>query len=955
MKLKGLTLTSTGENRCTVPFGLHPSFFALNRKCFFFLLFVLSWGIHLHAQLALKAKPLNVFIQPRQSETLDWDTIDVLSKSELSSCGVSSTSVRLFNDSDILGAGTALHGEAALNPVLKVITYKPAAGFIGQDSLKYSLTCGAQTDTAVVLINVGDKPEVVIDDACAVKPTAMIWDIQLTSESTVPVYPLATPFVGDLDGDRYPEVVVPGAQYANTLNGGYNYATNTIIVLNNDLTLRKEFPVPWCDTYLTQSMFIADVDNDEYGEIVVATTVADNDPSDQQQLICYDEFGERKWTTTVSFMVGLSNLNWISLIGADVNGDGWMEILAANKIYDGETGTLLLTLPAGGIGKKETGRDIDYSTAMPVFADIDNDGLLEVIGGNTTYKLNITNRNGTEGNTASVLASSGGADGWTSVADIDGDGDLDVLVSAGNHVYCWDGATSTQIGNTIYPGETIVRTSRIFAGDITGDGNVDFAFTYPSGMQAYEYNAQNNTFTQLWQKKTSDTSGITTMSMFDFDQNGESELVYRDETDLRIMNKYGEDITAGSCFSATHSEYPVIVDLDLDGHADIIVSGALAKTETGTNVRILKYSSLTPEQWAPARSVWNQHGYNPVYINDDLTAVRYPLNPATRFVDASGNYLQPFNNFLQQATLLNDEGTMLSYGPKLEYDNTLNPVIEYTEFVSYSSVNARFTVINTGDADFKGPLYISAYFLNGSDLERIQTLKLGEGVEEDEGYIKKGDSKSIVFTIDFSSLNVADPRSFFQIRLNDDGGGNPVSPLCSYFGTYSKPPFYAPDYFLRHGDNTIHYYPSESGYTYVWYRENPNVADKPASYGTGDSITFTAAHTVEEFYVEVYSGQTLVELRPPVNTYLVPDSLEWTGNAAAGSQDWHNPANWNYPHDPDPEEVGIDIVRYKVPGVYTNVLIPGKLTAPRDYPDLNTGKTSYDDSNIGSVLAPYTA
>ncbi|GHV52753.1 hypothetical protein FACS1894181_16130 [Bacteroidia bacterium] len=99
-----------------------------------------------------------------------------------------------------------------------------------------------------------------------------------------------------------------------------------------------------------------------------------------------------------------------------------------------------------------------------------------VVAGNTVYRVVITNRDMTAltGNTATILAQISKPDGFTSVADINGDGRLDVIVTGRNLpasneacMYVWDVAAATQIGNTVTVSSANGIISRPFAGDIT--------------------------------------------------------------------------------------------------------------------------------------------------------------------------------------------------------------------------------------------------------------------------------------------------------------------------------------------------------------------------------------------------------------------------------------------------------------------------------------------------------
>ncbi|GHT43575.1 hypothetical protein FACS189438_1060 [Bacteroidia bacterium] len=616
-----------------------------------------------------------------------------------------------------------------------------------------------------------DKPDNIIEDVdCFTIPPATKWDMERKHVSNAYVHSLATPFVGDLDGDGRVEVVAPSGENFNT--------SANILVFDDRLQLKHTITPPSpMPNYSTTTLLIADVDNDRKGEIVVAC---------QDGLLrCYTHDGAflgnpntPKWTSSAAYpYLSPSPVSQcVSLIVADIDGDGNAEILAGNNIYAAESGNFLVALPAGGRGYAN-GHSQSY---MPVFADINNDGIQEVVAGNTVYQVVITDRATPTGNTATILAQISMPDGFTAVADIDGDGTLDVIVTGRNLpvsneacMYVWDGAAAAQIGNTVTIPSNLGRISRPFAGDITSNGRPNIAFTYTNKIEAYEYDSKTNQFNNLWSKPTTDASGATTMSMFDFNQDGEVELVYRDETQLRIIGKDGENKTAFRCYSATHTEYPVIVDLDRDGHADILVSGSETVPSPGPNqVRLYSYGSITPGQWAPARSVWNQHAYNATNINADLSVPRNP-DPLAVFDGPDGNPgggddVRPFNNFLQQQTLLNRNGTPLWLAPNAEYVN--DPVYDY--YPDGDSLRITIDVQNSGDAPFYVPFYISVYKKGGTE-----TLVKTDSIMQ---VIPIGSTAQKVISI--KNLSNYQPFDSLVIQLNDKNQGKYEQLECNTTG-----------------------------------------------------------------------------------------------------------------------------------------------------------------------------
>ena len=686
--------------------------------------------------------------------------IDVLANDILSTCERGSSL-----EADIVtasGKGPS-HGIVNFNSD-STITYTVTGNYIGLDTFYYYIKCGTSIDTAAVCVNIIVKPDNIDDADCYVEPPVTKWDIERKRLSSVPVHYLATPLVGDLDRDGRVEVVTAGVST--------NFVSSDVLIFNDSLQLIRKINLQYgTPQHFTTNLLIADVDKDGFGDIVVGTV--------NNTLLCYSHLGEKKWGPTQAYSAeSVSGVHYCpSLIISDINGDGYAEILAVDKIYDAATGILLVTLPPGGRGFSSAGPE----SYMPVFADIDNDGIQEVVAGNTVYKVSLNRTNPTQSNARvfSQMPPDIFPDGFTSVADIDMDGDLDVIVTAGvgesNHqamMYVWDGATATQIGNTITVSSTDDRISRAFAGDITGNGRPDIAFTYTFRIVAYGYNSSANNFTTIFSEPTTDASGATTMSMFDFNQDGEVELVYRDMEKLRIINKSGKDTASFESYSGTHTEYPVIVDLDKDGHADILVTGALYHADGAVyekNSYIMHFGSKTPNQWASARSVWNQHAYNAVNVNKDLTIPRVQLNPATVFPGADGQMntpddVYPYNNFLQQQTLLNEDGMPLWVTPDAMINATTSSMtVSGNDLI----INACFT--NVGDAPIGSPVFVTLYnneISSGNEL-LMDSVNIQAGV---------GEQGCVTFTIpDAAGMTTL---STIIVRVNDRSNVFPYQLEC---------------------------------------------------------------------------------------------------------------------------------------------------------------------------------
>ncbi|MDR0798291.1 MAG: VCBS repeat-containing protein, partial [Dysgonamonadaceae bacterium] len=681
------------------------------------LLLALMTGANLQAQQSMvQAVPQNVFTKPGTQIV-----IDVLGPSALGYCDEMDIALEILPTQ-----GTLLHGTASVSYALatyKKIIYTPTAGYTGQDQFQFQITCGRKTSYSTIVINIDDKPDNIVTDLCAIPPTATVWSIKespLNLGATVNNY---CPFVvGDIDGDGVIEIIGLGTRSIPATDG-VSFPNDTIKIFywnktNNRVELKRKFAL---DTPGGARV-------SEDGVLAMARY------NGQSYIIClgvdsylyaYNANGTRLWKSDIT-VTYLGNHKSTIFNIADFNNDGIPEVYAGNQIFSITNGKLLCSGGTNNHGALHV-----QGGSATIAADMDDDGKLELVAGTQIYRVNITNNNGTAGNSMTVITDMSLADaklpanalkdGATQVIDIDNDGKLEVVVISRNATnslsvcYVWkplSGNQSYLMGRYQLP-ETINFFSIPMIGNIDDDPQPEIVFISAGTannrlMYALKFDptkAQGSQLVLKWTLPHTDNSGETGASLFDFNQDGQNEIVYRDETMLRIIDGSGTSANVLATFnnitSGTLKEIPVIADIDGDGQAEIIINGYTAVTVPYARngyVRVLK-SNGSP--WAPARTVWNQYSYNPVYVNEDLTIPAYPINPATKFTDEKGVVTQPYNNFLQQATLLKPTGDLFTPGPDLAFDKTYIP--------TYTSTNITFRIENLGDAVFKGPLTISVY------------------------------------------------------------------------------------------------------------------------------------------------------------------------------------------------------------------------------------------------------
>ncbi len=428
--------------------------------------------------------------------------------------------------------------------------------------------------------------------------------IQWTGQAETGTY--STLVAGDMDHDGIPDIVTYRVENPNIyIIDGATGATKVEIICPSTLAGGT-------------APAIADLDHDGFGEIVIV--------ANDLHLYCYEHDGTLKYVSpgivgyNVRYAYSVPNI-------ADFDHDGWAEVNIGNQVFNGQTGALLASGGPGlSAGEHPARIGNGFSFCSPVAMDVlpdnfcpDCDGL-EIVAGNQVMSVNLV----TGVVAAVVTAPPPFTDGYTSVADFDGDGDLDAIVQgrrgSQNTVYCWDIQTPTilrqfQLLNNWFDG-----ASRVNIADLNGDGKLEISFVgYP---RLY---ALKNDFTIMWTRPTTDVSSITCSSVFDFCGDGSADVVYRGQTHLQILNgATGQVSWQDDCLSATHIENPLILDVDADGQTEVVIEcGTNGSSNTGT---VVAYEAVGTPGIA-SRQVWNQHAYFNTNINDDLSVPRYQQNP----------------------------------------------------------------------------------------------------------------------------------------------------------------------------------------------------------------------------------------------------------------------------------------------------------------------------------------
>ena len=331
---------------------------------------------------------------------------------------------------------------------------------------------------------------------------------------------------------------------------------------------------------------------------------------------------------------------------ADLNGDGQPEVIIGNVVLNGLDGTLVWDGSTSVGASAGIGNNAFLGPASTV-ADIDLDGQLEVIAGNTAYRADGTELWTYEYTTSNSTCQGGlPCDGLNGVGNFDQDDQGEVVIVRLGEVFVLN-HDGSELHRVAIPVDNCSRNESgpPTIADFDGDGRAEIGTASADFYVVVDFDCTGDPLPAgcdseniLWKVPNQDCSSrVTGSSVFDFDGDGNAEVVYADETSFRIFS--GKDGTVlfddPSHSSNTRMEMPIVVDVDNDGKSEIIVP---EPNHGAAGLGGIEIWEDTDNNWVRTRRIWNQHAYHVTNIDEDGQVPRV----------AEVNWLNPrLNNFRQ--------------------------------------------------------------------------------------------------------------------------------------------------------------------------------------------------------------------------------------------------------------------------------------------------------------------
>jgi len=529
--------------------------------------------------------------------------------------------------------------------------------------------------------------------------------------------------ISDMNGDEIPEIVTSEAG-----SGSSAYLAIFITSFNDEgmisIDQRIEFNFGTGVYSEPQDIALGDLNGDGLLDVVVSEEGDVTDDFDSHTCIFINTSQNQNFSFGAPIIIsGDGYEGYVQL--QDINGDGKLDLVTTRTSWH-QMGVYLNTTENDNVSFANKIIIEDYVDPRPAFADLNADGMIDMVTtANTTDRRDvyIYSNNSTEGNidfNLELIVQSGGEHAdwptdydWSvyspTLADIDGDGRLDIIVANGT------------CGNCSPSGISILRNT-------STDSELLFEYEY---SDFYQYDS-NSLPVGI---DISDLNGDGKPDLLTNDWMGGISIMVNTSTEGSISLE--EQIIIGV------GNFPLSIasaDLNMDFTPEIVVANWEVE---GLRVihNFLPVSQSPPdiEITVTYQSDWNLVGL-PIEVEDALYTVLFPES-------IEGTLFSFDNGYNLEISLIQGEGYWLRFSESGSTTITGAPIVELTILLSagwnlISGITSSFNISNIQDPD---EIIISStvYGFTPDGYVNANILEPGKGY-----WIRANNSGSIILITD---------------------------------------------------------------------------------------------------------------------------------------------------------------------------------------------------------------
>ncbi len=386
-------------------------------------------------------------------------------------------------------------------------------------------------------------------------------------------YVLSTPLVADLPNDSGAAAEIVVVTFAGT--DGSKSTPGVIRILNGQTCELLESIYDDVDVVRANSTAaLADLDNNGTIEIVARRNASG--------VVAFEWDGAqfvKKWAAEGRSV--LNEQNWDGPSIHDIDDDGLPEVLVELEVYNGQTGVRIFD--GGNLWESKP-----FNGLIPVAADLQGDGSAELLfptiphvtfGNWVSPEWVSTGPLTTLMGTHYAVADFGtvGADAAAfDFGNLDGIAEMVAVIDETGIV-----TIHTIEGHNVFLVDTADRGGPPTIADFDGDGFPEVSIAGETRIRVFDPDCVGGgngceSDGVRWSQATQDASSAQTgVAVFDFEGDGQAEVVYADECFLRVYRGLDGDVLYSAYrTSATWYESPVVADVDRDQNTEIVVNNA---------------------------------------------------------------------------------------------------------------------------------------------------------------------------------------------------------------------------------------------------------------------------------------------------------------------------------------------------------------------------------------------